>query len=60
MEPTLSEVLSAVRDLDAKVDALTSKFDKAAGQIDAVAAMAGPAIEQISSSPIMKMFGGRK
>lgn len=59
-EPTVSEVLAEVRAMRAEVAELNAKFDKAAGQINAVAEMAGPAIEQIASSPLLKLMGGKR
>lgn len=54
------DVYALVGELLIKVDALTAKFDAASAQINGIAEMAGPAIEQISASPIMKLLGGGK
>lgn len=61
-EPSLAAVMAEVLAVGVRVDDLTAKFDQAAGQINNIAEMAGPAIAQISESPMLRMLtgGGRR
>lgn len=55
----LGRLEHAVRSLETNVAALTEKIDRAEQQIGHVVDLAGPAIEQISKSPLMKLLGGK-
>lgn len=57
-EPTNLDVMTELRALGARVDALGSEFARAASQVDAIAEAAVPAIAALSDSPVMRMLAG--
>jgi hypothetical protein len=59
-EPTNAEILAEIRSLREAVTELQERFDQAAGQVNNIAEMAGPAIEQLTASPMMRMLTGGK
>jgi len=44
--------------IEQKIDHLVEQIDQAANQINGIAEMAGPAIEQLTASPMLRMLTG--
>lgn len=57
MTPEADERLDRI---EGKLNELIRKFDQAAEQITSIAEMAGPAIEALTASPVMRMLTGGK
>jgi len=51
--PTLTDILTIVLEINAKIDKATSAITNVESQV-------APLIEQLSNSPLIKMLGGSK